>query len=760
MKEYSVIGKRLPRVDGAVKVTGEAKYTGDMVLPRMLYGKILRSPHAHARILNIDTSKAERLPGVKAVITGKEIGGGKYGSLTDNPQFMDEYPLAIDKVRYIGDEVAAVAAIDEYIAGEALGLIEVDYEELPAVFDPEEAMREDAPRIHDQAENNVILKLPMNFGDVEKGFRESDYIREDKFVVAGLGVAMMEPQIALSSFDSTGKLTIWTSTQTPHFVQRDLARVLGMTMGNVRVIKPYIGGGHCGKLDLQPHQICSALLSKKTGCPVKIELTRKESFTINRGIQPLTIKSKTGVKKDGTILAKDWKFIVDAGGYNGFGVVSVLLAGLFINLPYRLSHVKYEGYAVYTNKPTGGSERGSSIPAVQLAQESQLDIIAGELGIDPVELRLKNAIQSGDITLNGFKITSCGLTECIQKVVEESGWEKKEVKSSKTRGKGIACESMCSGGKGYEPHDASAAFLNIQEDGTVTLLTGASDLGQGSDTVLSQIAAEILGVELKNIKITSADTELTPIDLGSLGSRCTNSAGNAVKVAALDAQKQLLKVAAERLGVGEEALEAREGRIYIKENPEKGLTLPQVVKASLKKGEPVMGKGYYNPPSEPMDPITGKGNISSSYSFGAQVAEVEVDTETGQVKVLNLTAAHDCGFALNPIAVEGQIEGQVGFGVGKALSEELLIKGGRILNPTFLDYRVPRTLDAPRIKTMLVETIDPNGPFGAKECGEGPLCATAPAIANAIYNAIGVRIKGFPITPEKVLEALRLKEKN
>jgi 4-hydroxybenzoyl-CoA reductase subunit alpha len=753
ISNYSVVGRRIPRVDGVVKATGKAKYTVDMVFPGMLYGKILRSPYPHAKILNIDTKKAEKLRGVRSVITGKDTMGIKYGA-EDLPT-EDQYPLAIEKVRYIGDEVAAVAAIDEDVAEEALTLIEVDYEKLPAVFDPEEAMRPEAPKIH-EVNNNIGWELHWSFGDIDTGLRNSDYIREDRFITQYVTHCAMEPHTSIAIFDPSGYFTIWVSTQNPYWVRRYLAKTLDISEGKVRVIKPYMGGGFGGKVEMLPSYFCSALLSMKTGKPVKIALTREEVFTTTRSRHPMIIELRTGVKRDGILVTSQCRLIADGGAYCSVGPEVIGVAGTFLTGTYRIPNVKYDGYLVYTNKSVCGAQRGFGAPQIRFAFDSQLDIIAEELRIDPVELRLKNVFKSGNITPNGLKITSCGFTECIQRTTKSSDWRTKRV-MIKDRGIGIAGSSFVSGA-GTLPYNVSGAFIRLHHDGTVTLITGAPDIGQGSDTVLSQIVAEEMGVDICDVKVISADTDTTPIDMGAHASRITFIAGNAARSAAAAAKQQLFEVAAEKLEVSPEDLESRNRWIYVKGSSEKGISIADTIMYSLlKEGKnPTLAKGQYNPGVS--NPVEGKANLSPTYSFGAQIAEVQVDKETGQVKLSKMTVAHDCGFAINPMAVEGQLEGSVAGGLGQALLEVLIQKDGQIFNPSFLSYKMPTVMETPEVESILIETIDPEGPFGAKEAGEGTQLSTAPAIANAIYNAIGVRIKDLPITPEKILS--RLERKN
>ncbi len=739
-------------IDSVTKATGQAKFTADLSLPGMLIGKLLRSPHPHARILNIDVSSAQKLTAVRAVVTGKDTAGKTYGS---GAAFCDEQALAVDKVRFVGDEVAAVAAVDEDSALEALSLIKVDYEPLPAVFDPEEAMKPGAPSIH-QVENNVSLNCNFNYGQVDEAFSLSERVFEDEFNTQGVAHCPLETRAALASADSSGKVTIWTSTQGPNYVRRDLAITLDIPLGQVRVIKPFVGGGFGGKREMLALEFCAALLSKKTSRPVKIAYHREEEFSATRRRHPMTLYIRTGMKKDGTILAKDCRVVADGGAYNGRGPQIVAAGVSWLNLVYRFQNCRYQGFHVYTNKEPASSMRGFGNTQVRFADDCQMEKIATELGIDPVELRLKNARQAGDVSPQGARVTSCGLSECLRQVAQHSQFKSKWGKLPRYRGIGAACAAYVSGSKQFFPHDSSSAFVQLIEDGTVCLLTGASDIGQGSNTVLAQIAAEELGIGLNDMTVISADTDVTPLDLGSYASRVTFIAGNAVKAAAADAKKQLLEVAAEKLEASPQDLEIKDHRIYVKGSPDKGISFKEMVRASLysERGMPILGRGYYNPPSEFPDFKTGIGNRSPTYSFGAQVAEVEVNPETGQVKVIRITAAQDCGFALNPMSVEGQIEGSLQMGLGQAFYEDLKYDKGDLLTPSFIEYRMATALDMPEIQCYLVESIDPEGPFGAKGISEMPQVPTSPAIVNAIYNAIGVQIKNLPVTPEKILAAL------
>lgn len=762
MAKYSVIGKRVPRIDGVAKAMGSAKFAADMALPMMLYGKILRSPLPHARIVRIDTTLAEKLPGVRAVITGKDFGGFRRGFL---PNTRDEGALALDKVRYIGEGVASVAAIDEDISEEALDLIKVDYEELPAVFHPIEAMKEGAPQIHNHVKNNMSWECHYHFGDVEKGFRESDYIREDRFSTGYNIHGFLEPHAILADYDASGRITVWASKQAPYFLWRHLGMVFGLPLDRVRVIQPYIGAGFGGKNDSFDLDFCAVLLSKKAGRPVKIVYSQKDLLTAGRRRHTMFMDMKTGVKRDGTLVALQCKTIADGGAYTATGPITMYLAGVILSLPYQLPNLKFDGLRVYTNKPVAVALRGHGAPHTRFAADVQLDMIAEDLGIDPVEIRLKNTLKSGDVTPGGLKISTCGLIECIERATESANWNEKRQRGKGTTGKlargiGIACHGFVTGER-LHPHDSCAAIVKVNEDGTVNLLTGATDIGQGSDTVLSMIAAEELGVGVEDISFSRIDTAFTPIDVGSYSSRVTYMSGNAVKLAASDAKNQLKETAAKRLGAKVEDIEFKDGLVFVKSNPEKSLAFRQLARIACTRPESkaIIGKASYTFPNvQTFDYETGKGNASEEYSFGAEVSEVEVNVETGQVRYIHSTLAADCGMALNPMAVEGQLEGCIVMGQGQTLHENFIFEQCKTLNPSFADYKMPRSLDAPQIKGIPVETVTPGGPYGAKEGGEGVIISTPPAIVNAIHDAIGVWIKDLPVTPEKILKGLKEKK--
>ena len=764
MEENSIIGKAVPRVDAVEKATGKAIYTDDFKLAGMLIGKIKRSPHPHARILRIDTSRAEKLPGVKAVVTGKDTTGRKFGTIKAYKAIWDELPLCMDKVRYIGDEVAAVAAVDEDTALEALDLIDVEYEELPAVFDPLEAMKPGAPVIHEGFQNNISMQVFLEAGDIEQGFKDSYRVFEDRFENVAVAHSPMEPHTSVASYVN-GKVTLWSSTQSPFVVRMALAHQLDLPEAQVRVLKMTVGGGFGGKTDLYALDVCCVLLSQKAGRPVKIALTRQEEFETTRTRHSIIVELKTGVTKDGIILAKQARNILDGGAYTGVGLVAPYLSNLFLTLPYKAPNIKLEATRVYTNKVRGGAMRGYGSPQVIFAADSQMDIIAHELGIDPVELRSRNAITTGYQTSNGLRITSSAFPETIEKSAKGIAWAEKHGKMKKeNKGMGMGCSGYIvgTGVAGGTPSNYSAgAIIKLHTDGFATLFTGAVDIGQGSDTVLSMIAAEELGIPLSKVKVVAGDTELTPFDLGQISSRTTFQTGNAVKRAAAEAKAKLLKVVAKNFEISPEDLEAKDERIYVKGSPDKVMAFKDAVFAcqAANKGLEVVGNGAFAHELEQTIYTTGRGNYSPAYTFSTAAAEVKVDKETGEVEVLKIHYAHDIGKAINPINVKGQVEGSVQMGMGYALFESLLFDKGRLLNPTLSDYKLALTKDMPEIGVTLVESDDPGAPFGAKGCGEGTVAPVAPSIANAIFDAVGVRIKSLPITPEKILNALKEKEK-
>lgn len=781
MAKYAIINQRIPKLDAPAKATGRAKFADDLVLPGMLHGAILQSPVAHAKILNIETGKAKRLPGVKAVVTWEDAGLVKYGV---SPARYDETLFCHEKVRYVGDEIAAVAAVDLETAIEALSLIEVDYDELPAVFTIEDAMAEGAPQLHAEFPGNICAEVHQEFGDVEAAFKECDLVRTGKFISKRRDAAFLEPHCSVGDYDFSGHLTLYSSTQVPHYVMRTVAMVLGLPVGKVRVIKPFVGGGFGPKCEATPTDLCASLLSIKTGKPVKVSYTREQVFLHCRARHHFVHELTIGVKKDGTLMALHNKAYLDGGAYTSFGIATVYYAGSLLGGPYRLPNMKYDGYRVYTNKPACGAQRGHGGVIARAAFEQQLDAIAAELGIDPVEIRLKNAMQRGDMTCNELYVSSLGLKECIQAVRERSGWDKKKGILPSGKGIGMACGFFVSGA-GYPIYRSetfhSVVVIKVADDGgTVTLQTGSAEIGQGSDTTMAMIAAETLGIKLSDIQVESGDTDLG-IDLGAYSSRQTLMTGHATREAAESVKKQILEVLSDELKIPAREMDIRNGLIifktegvdfreirtrYMKEHrgwtdhpAESSLTFKEAARlAYLRKG-PIIGIGKYRPPKLGGSYKGAAVGTSPAYSASAHVVEVSVDTETGRVSVEKAIAAHDCGFAINVTSVEGQMEGSLSMGLGEALFEEVKFDGkGRILNPNFGEYKIPTALDMPPVESIIVESNEPNGPFGAKEVGEGAILATIPAILNAVYDATGILIRELPLTPERVYWALKGKK--
>jgi 4-hydroxybenzoyl-CoA reductase subunit alpha len=805
--DFSIIGKPTAMVDAAQKTTGAGKYTDDLSVPGMLIGKILHSPYPHAGIKTIDTSRAETCEGVIAVVVGKDA-PNPYGIL---PVGHDEHALALDKVRYVGDNVACVVAVSEAIAEKALELIDVEYEVLPAYFDPEASMKAQTDLIHDSKPGNIEKDYHHVFGEPDKGFAEADQVAEARFIANEVTHAAMEPHSTLASFaidphtGKPGRLTVWSSTQVPYYLQHKLALVLEMPMSQIRVIKPLVGGGFGGKSEVIPLEIIAAVAARKAQAPVKITYTREEVFWAHRGRPRTIVDLKTGVKRDGRITAVKARVVQDGGAYCSYGVVTILYSGALLGALYDIPNIQYDGYRVLTNKPACGAMRGHGTVNVRFAFESQLDELATKIGMDPAEIRRRNLLQPPCITVNGLRVQSYGLPECIEKTVERSGWKQHKGKLPRGRGLGIACSHYVSGAansiiRSDMPH--STVNIKIDRDGGVVVYTGASEIGQGSDTMTAQIAAEVLGCSLPRVRVIAADTDLTPIDIGSYSSRVTFMAGNATLRAATEVKKLIAAAAAKKMECEAEDLIFRNDRIFrhgaaasspagsadksVRPTPheasvsehvdgqilrgslqqkrkEEGrkdrMTFEEAVVAAIDFHGALTGTGSYAPPPEARGGKHKGAGVgpSPAYSYSAQVAEVSVDEDTGEVVVHKVWAAHDCGRALNPVSVEGQIIGSVWMGMGQALTEEMVWKDGMLMNAGLLEYRSPSSVESPEIEPIIVESIDPEGPFGAKECSEGSLAATIPAIANAIYDAVGVRLHESPFTPERVLAALRAK---
>ena len=760
MEDYSVIGKRVPRIDGRVKVTGEAKYAADYEMSGMLWCKMLRSPYPHARILNIDTSRAEKLPGVRAVLTGKDFGGWTWGWM---PKTRNEPPLAVDRVRYLAEAVAAVAAVDEDTAEEATELIKVDYEELPGVFDPEEAMKEGAPRVYDHVENNLSWDFHMDFGDVDKAFAESDLVREDRFETGRVITGYLEPPAAVALWDSSG-ITIWAAKQSPYFVYRHLAACFKLPLNKVRIIQPFIGGGFGGtKNDSLAGDFCSVLLSKKTGKPVKFVYNMEEVLMTCRRRHNMIVFNKMGMKKDGVLTSMQSRVIADGGGYTAIGPLTMYLTGCISTLPYKLPNFKHDAYRIFTNNPIGAAMRGHGITHTRFAAEIQMEMMAEELGIDPIGVRLKNAIIAPYETVNKVTVNSCGIKEALETIAENPRWKErakgKGGEGPLSHGVGVSGTSYLSGAR-QRGHQSCGAVVRLCEDGTINYLTGATDCGQGSDTVLVQIIAEELGVRIEDVDIKRVDTALTPCDAGSYGSRVTALAGEAAQKAARDVRGQMAKVAAENWEVDPEEIVFKDQMVYVKGSPDRAMPFRKLAQIACYTGSGavIVGKGYSRYGVEILDFDKGIGNAGTAYSFTSQLTGVDVDLETGFVKCKDMVIAHDCGRPLNPVNVEAQSEGGAIQGMGQALYEKFVMDHGRTLNSNLADYKMPLSPDVPNIEVIDIVTGDPNGPYGAKEASEGSIVSTPPSLVSAIHDATGVWFKEQPVTPEKIVMALRKKK--
>src|SRR5436190_3281085 len=774
-KPLNVVGKPFRKVDARAKCIGQTKFADDIVLPRMLYCRILRSHLPHALIKSIDLSKALALPGVIAIITGKDL-PIPYGIL---PVSQDEHALCIDKVRFIGDPVAAVAAIDEDVAFDAMNLIEVEYEPLNTISSIEEAVMIDDPRIHEYGDGgNVHKKVSLEFGDVDEGFAAADLIREDTFFYEGNTHLPMEQHAAVAHFDSDQKLTLWSSTQTPHYVHRAVTKVLEIPASHIRVIATPNGGGFGGKSDPFNHEVIVGKLAMITGRPVKCTLTREEVFYCHRGRHPVLMRVKTGVTKDGAITAMHFKSFLDGGAYGSYGVASTFYTGALQTVTYEVPRYKFEGVRVFTNKPPCGPKRGHGTPQPRYALEVHLDKIAEQLNLDPAEMRRAHLVKPNSVTANYLRIGSMGLGVCIDKVVAGSDWKNKfswngyaGVSSAAAetaayrKGIGFACSSyICGAGLPiyWNNMPQSGVQLRLDRQGGVCVMCGSTDIGQGSDSILAYIVAEVLGIDPFDIRVVTADTALTPVDLGSYSSRVTLMTGNAAIQAAERARELLTIAVAEKLNVPIENVSFAERRAFDVENPEVGVTFAEAVVLAESKFGTIGTVGSYTPPRSP-GKYKGAGvGPSPAYSYSAAVAEVDVDPDTGIVTVERIWIGHDIGKSINPVLVLGQVEGSVYMGVGEILMEEMSYRANRNVVhkiPSMLEYKSPTTMEMCDVKTYLIEDPDPNGPFGAKEVGQGPLLPVPPAVANAVYNAVGVRIDEVPIMPEKVLKALREKSK-
>lgn len=749
-KPLAVVGRRLPKLDAPEKVSGRIRYANDLQFPGVLVGGILRSPHPHARIVAIDTGEAEAMPGVKAVIHAGNVGQRPFGYDGDN------VPLKGEKVRCVGDEVAAVAAVDAETCRRALDAIVVSYEVLPAVTDPFAALAPDAPKIHDERADivgNVSMRWDFDHGDVDAAAEQAAVVVEGSYASPLAAPAPIETHVVVASFDPTGHLTVWSPVHMVFMYRKELADCLGLDWERITVIQPPVGGSFGGKIDIDPHDFICVLLAQRAGRPVKIALTREEEFTATRTRQPIHFRMRTGADAQGRLLFREAEVTSDNGAYNAWGSHAMLVAMNTVTSLYRVPNARMRCAVVYTNKAYGGSVRGFGNPQSTFAVESQMEQLADALGMDPMDLRLRNANQPGDVTPQGLEITSCGLSDCLRIVREQSGWDQRRGRMrERNRGLGAAAYIHVGGGARIYGSDGCGAMIKIDDSGRVTLISGSSELGQGSETALAMIVAEELGVPLDAIAVINSDTDVKPWDVGVHASRTTFVAGNAARLAAGKAREQLLATAARVLDAVDEQLDIADGIITVRGDPDRSVPYGKALRRGLlrEEGSVVLATAFYDPPTHMQDKQY-YGNISASYGFGAAVAEVEVDPGTGMVRLLDLWTAHDVGRAINPMSCEGQIEGGAVMGIGLALTEELPTVDGRMVTPNLHDYGMPTAADAPRIRVSLVETVDARGPFGAKGIGEGGLIPPPAAIANAVADATGIRPSEYPMRPWKVL---------
>ncbi len=753
---YSVIGKSLPQVNSPEKVSGEALYVHDIKRPRMLHAKVLRSSHPHALIRNIDFSKARKLRGVKAAVSFDDTPGLPWG-----PIYKEHYIFAPKKVHYFGEEVAAVAAVDEETAEEALSLIEVEYEVLPSVFDPEEALVDGAPLIHDAYPGNLARHIQIERGDIEKGFKEAAEVHEDVYESPHQFQAYMEPIGTVAEVDSAGRLTVHAATQSIYFARELLAEALGLQPSKIRIVQPYIGGAFGGKLTEDHNTHIASFLALHTKHPVRLMNNRLEEFQASRPRMPARVYLKMGVRKDGTIIAKDTRIYGNNGAYSCLSLEVILVTANRMDSLYRQENVRTNAYLAYTNLIPTGAFRGFGNPQMAFPLESHLDVLAERLGMDPIEIRMKNTIRTGETSVHGWYMGSCAVQECIEKAVEQIGWVEKKAMpqdgEAVRRGVGLACGIHVSANRQLADWDGSSVALKVNEDGKATLISGEGDMGQGAHTMMAQIVAEELGITPADVTISTPDTDSTPFCFGGFASRLTMLAGNAIKEAAQEARAQLVEVAAHKLEADVSDLELVDGSIAVRGAPEQKVTLQEAAKGAIfrRGGQGIFAQTTWDPPMTVMaDKETFYGNVAPAYSFVCMTVEVEVDTETGQVRIIRLVAADDVGKALNPLTVEGQIHGEVAQGVALALHEYVVHDGGRMLNGTLSDYGIPTAECVPMVESILIEPIDPNGPFGAKGCSETALVPVGAAIANAIYDAVGVRVKQLPIRPAELLKLL------
>ena len=753
------LGRKGRRGDLVRRVRGETRFTDDLRLPRMLFTRLLRSPHPHARVLHIDTTAARAAPGVVAVLTGDEL-PERFGIIPWTP---DEHALALGTVRFVGDAVAAVAAVSERAADDALKLLRVEYAPLPAATTLDAAMTQPAVGLGAGGVDNVSKSVELAFGDVDAALAEAAVVVEGAYAFHGSAHAPIETHCTLARFDGDGLLTVWSTTQVPHYLHRELSRVLRLSPARIRVVQPPLGGAFGGKSEPFGHEIVAAKLAMKTGRPVKVLLTREEEFYVHRGRHPMRMTVRAGASADGTLTAYDARTDIDGGAYSSFGLVTTYYAGQLLTIPTVPRAYRFHATRYFTNKPPCGPKRGHGSVQPRFAFEVTLDKLAERLGMDPIALRRRNCAASDSTTLNGMRVTSNGALECLRLVEEASGWATRRGRLGEGRGLGVASSAYISG-TNYPiyPNEMpqSAVQLKVDRSGVVTVFNGASELGQGTDVLLATIVAEELGLDLACVRVVSADTDLCPVDLGAYSSRGTFMNGNACLDAARQIRARLVRAVAEKLQVSEAEVFVSRGFLCARGQEERAIPTDEAIRLAEAREGTLGAVGFYRSPPKLGGSYRG-GTIGASpaYSFTAHVAEVHVDTRTGVVTVEKVWCAHDCGRALCPTQVLGQIEGSVYMGVAEALFEEHAVDpSGLHHGPNLLDYRIPTSLDVPELASFIVESLDPEGPYGAKEAGEGPLHSSIPAVVNAVYDAVGVRIDTLPLSPGRVLAALRAKQ--
>jgi 4-hydroxybenzoyl-CoA reductase alpha subunit len=753
---YRLLGGRIPYIEGPLKVTGRAEYTDDIRRPGMLVGRLLRSPWPHARLRSIDTSAAKALPGVFAVLTGDRY-PTPFGVL---PITHDETAIAVGKARYIGDIIAAVAASDERTAERALSLIRVDAEPLPEYADPRMGVSPVSEPIHARGllGSNIQKEVVQHFGNVDAAFAQAAYTVRVRGKFAGVTHAFTEPLATIAEATPDGRLTVWSATQVPHYLHRALSEVLGLPMHRIRVIKPEVGGGFGGKSDPLPHEIVCAALSLETGRPVKILVDREDVFYTNHGRHPTQNDVRIGLDASGQILAYDIDTLIDGGAWSSFGTVTTYYNGVLAMGPYRVPNFRYHGRRVYTTKPPSGAMRAHGGTNIRYSVEIALDMLAERSGLDPFDLRDRNALPPNSKTVNEFRITSTSFRKCLAAAREKSGWDAKFRKLSYGRGVGLGCGFYISGSNSpihFTPKmPQSTVHLKVDMDGGIAVHSMQADIGQGSNTLLAAIVAEVLGVDLERVHVVRVDSDVSPVDLGSYSSRVTFMMGNAARAAAEELRTKLVAAASALLDRPAEALEVAHERIQERTHPEHGVSFLDALHRAMESSGALTASGSYNSPPMGGTFKGARAGTAPAYSFAAYVAEVDVDDETGEYRVPKIWAAFDCGRPLNRLAVEGQIEGSIHMGLGQVMGESMNYRGTRLFNPSLLEYKIPMPQQMPEVEILLVGEDDPEGPFGAKEAGEGPLIATLPAVGNALYDAVGVRFTDLPITPDKVLKGI------